>query len=102
MGHCRREEKSMIQDGDQGFRLEIFKLQRDQLSVTIYPLDAEGTDPYASSFSGEVLTKILKEHFGLDDHRLCELGMELASQGRVALTLHCTPTELRAAQLIAS
>jgi hypothetical protein len=88
----------MIEDGKQAFRLQIFKLQRDQLSVSIDPLDAEGVDPYANTFSGEVLTRVLKEHFGLDDHRLCELGMELAAQGRAALILHCTPTELRAAQ----
>jgi len=90
----------MTKDDKQAFRLDIFKLQRDQLSVAISPLDVDGADPYATTFSGEVLTSILKEHFGLDNRRLCELGMDLAAHGRAALTLRCTRNKLRTARLL--
>jgi hypothetical protein len=92
----------MAEDGKQDFRLDIFKLLRDELSVSIDSFDAEGAEPHASTFSGEDLTRILKEQFGLDDQSLCELGTELAAQGRAAITVRCTQNDLRAARLIPS
>ena len=89
----------MSQDSKQTFRVDIFKLLRDELTVSVDSVGPEGAH-YASTLSGSALTKALREHFGLDDRRLSELGMELAAQGRAAITLHCTPSELRAAQLI--
>ncbi|HZD49412.1 MAG TPA: hypothetical protein VE178_11780 [Silvibacterium sp.] len=90
----------MPDDRRQDFRLDIFKLLRDELSVSIQYLDGENVDPHTGTFSGEALTRILREQFGLDSHRLCELGMDLAAHGRAELTLNCTRSELRAAQLI--
>jgi len=83
----------------QDFQLDIFKLLRDELSVSVRAVDDE-TDPQAATLSGESLTRILREKFGFDDHRLCKLGIDLAAHGRAALTIHCTHEELRAARLI--
>ncbi|MBV8629678.1 MAG: hypothetical protein JOZ83_02055 [Silvibacterium sp.] len=90
----------MHEDHTQDFRLDIFKLLRDQLSVSIHSDASEPTNPHAATLSGEALTRILREQFGLDERRLCELGIDLAAHGRAALTLHCTHDELRAARLI--
>ncbi len=90
----------MPDDTRQDFRLDIFKLLRDQLSVSIHDDSSVQADLHAATISGETLTRVLREQFGFDDHRLCELGIDLAAHGRAALTLHCTQTELRAARLI--
>jgi hypothetical protein len=90
----------MYDDTTQDFRLDIFKLLRDELSVSIHSDRGDQTDLHAATLSGGALTKILRERFGLDDRRLCELGIDLAAHGRAALTLHCTRKELSAAQLI--
>jgi hypothetical protein len=90
----------MHDDTRQDFRLDIFKLLRDELSVSVH-LDPSGhAHPQTATLSGESLTRILREQFGLDDHRLCELGIDLAAHGRAALTLHCSQRELRAAHLM--
>lgn len=91
----------MTQDNMQEFRVDIFKLLRDELSVAVNPLDLDGAPPYASTFPGEVLTRILEEKFGFDDRSLCELGMELAAQGRATVTLRCTQNDLRDARFLA-
>jgi hypothetical protein len=90
----------MNDNSTQEFRLDIFKLLRDELSVSVYAVHDESADPHAATLTGEVLTQALREHFGFDDRRLSELGMEIASQGRTAITLHCSPSQLRAAQLM--
>ena len=90
----------MHEDRTQDFRLDIFKLLRDQLSVSIHTDISDRADAHAATLSGEALTRILREQFGLDDRRLCELGIDLAAHGRAALTLHCTQKALRAARLI--
>ena len=90
----------MPDEDKQDFRLDIFKLLRDELSVSVMPIDADGADPHASTHSGEAFTRILREQFGLDEHRVCELGIDLAAHGRAALTLRCTTSELRAARLM--
>jgi len=90
----------MPDEDKQDFRLDIFKLLRDELSVSVMPIDADGSDPHASTHSGEAFTRILREQFGLDEHRVCELGIDLAAHGRAALTLRCTTSELRAARLM--
>lgn len=90
----------MLDDTTQDFRLDIFKLLRDELSVSIHSDRGDQAGPHAATLSGEALTRILREQFGLDDRRLCELGIDLAAHGRAALTLHCTRKELSAAQLI--
>jgi hypothetical protein len=90
----------MHEDQRQDFRLDIFKLLRDQLSVSIHSDNSDRTRSHAATLSGESLTRILREKFGLDDRRLCELGIDLAAHGRAAVTLHCTQKELRAAHLI--
>jgi len=82
------------------FRLDIFKLLRDELSISVNLIDADGADPHASTLSGEAFTRILREQFGLDERRVCELGIDLAAHGRAAITLHCTPSQLRAARLM--
>jgi hypothetical protein len=90
----------MHDDTRQDFRLDIFKLLRDELSVSVH-LDPSGqAHPRTATLSGESLTRILREQFGFDDRRLCELGIDLAAHGRAALTLHCTQRELRAAHLM--
>lgn len=90
----------MPDEDKQDFRLDIFKLLRDELSVSVNPIDAQEADPQASTLSGEALTKVLREHFGLDEHRVCELGTDLAAHGRTVLILRCTSSELRAARLM--
>ena len=90
----------MHEESSQDFRLDIFKLLRDQLSVSIHSDTADPADQHAATLSGEALTRILRDQFGLDDRRLCELGIDLAAHGRAALTLHCTQKDLRAAKLI--
>jgi hypothetical protein len=90
----------MYDDTTQDFRLDIFKLLRDELSVSIHSDRGDQTDLHTATLSGGALTTILRERFGLDDRRLCELGIDLAAHGRAALTLHCTRKELSAAQLI--
>jgi len=92
----------MNQNARQDYRLDIFKLLRDELSVSVNPPNADGAHPYASTLSAEALTQILREQFQFDDRQLCELGMHLATQRRVALTLQCTQSDLRAARLIPS
>jgi hypothetical protein len=89
----------MREDIRQEYQLDIFKLLRDELSVSVRAVGDE-TDPQASTLSGEALTRILREIFGFDDQRLCKLGIDLAAHGRAALTLHCTHEELRAARFI--
>jgi hypothetical protein len=93
------EVPPMADDHGQEFRIDIFKLLRDELSVSVHYLGDEA-DPHTTTLSGEAFTRLLRERFGLDDHRLCGLGMDLAAHGRAALTLHCTHSDLRAAQLI--
>ena len=90
----------MHDDRRQDFRLDIFKLLRDQLSVSIHTDTADHAKPQASTLSGEALTRILRDQFGLDEHRLCELGIDLAAHGRAAVTLHCSQDDLRAARLM--
>jgi hypothetical protein len=90
----------MHDDRRQDFRLDIFKLLRDQLSVSIHTDTADHASTHASTLSGEALTRILREQFGLDERRLCELGIDLAAHGRAAVTLHCSQKELRAARLM--
>jgi len=90
----------MHEDRTQDFRLDIFKLLRDELSVSIHSDTGDPADPHTSTLSGEALTRILRERFGLDDRRLCEVGINLAAHGRAAVTLHCTQKELRAAHLM--
>ena len=90
----------MHEDRMQDFRLDIFKLLRDQLSVSIHSDTSDHPSPYASTLSGEALTRILREQFGLDDRRLCELGIDLAAYGRAVVTLHCSQKKLRAAHLM--
>jgi hypothetical protein len=82
------------------FRMDIYRLRCDELSVAINPLDVKGMKPYASTFPSEVLTKILKENFSVDDQSLCDLGIQLAAQGRATITLHCTRNDLSAARFI--
>jgi hypothetical protein len=95
-------QDSVNQSGRQDFRIDIYKLLRDEVSIAIIPLDADGIDPLAGTLHGDMLTKILREDFGFDDRSLCDLGMELAAQGRATATLHCTQSDLRASQLIAA
>jgi hypothetical protein len=90
----------MADDTRQEFRLDIFKLLRDQLSVSVHDDSSGHVDLNAATISGESLTRVLREQFGFDDRRLSDLGIDLAAHGRAALTLHCTQTELRAARLI--
>jgi hypothetical protein len=90
----------MHDDTRQDFRLDIFKLLRDELSVSIHTDASEHANPHTATLSGESLTRILRDDFGFDDHRLCELGIDLAAHGRAALTLHCSQKELRAARLM--
>ena len=90
----------MHEDHRQDFRLDIFKLLRDQLSISINSDTPDQASPAAATLSGEALTRILREQFGLDDRRLCELGINLAAHGRAAVTLHCTQQDLRAAHLM--
>jgi len=90
----------MHEDSTQDFRLDIFKLLRDQLSVSIHPIGGDQPASHAATVSGESLTRILREKFSVDDRRLCELGIDIAAQGRAAITLHCTQKELRAAHLM--
>lgn len=92
----------MNQSARQDYKLDIFKLLRDELSVSVNPPNADGARPHASTHSAEAFTQILREQFQLDDGQLCELGMHLAAQGRAALTLQCTRSQLRAARLIPS
>lgn len=90
----------MPDEEKQDFRLDIFKLLRDELSVSVNLIDADEADPHSSTLSGEAFTRILREQFGLDERRVCELGIDLAAHGRAALTLRCTSSELRAARLM--
>jgi hypothetical protein len=90
----------MHEDSTQDFRLDIFKLVRDQLSVCIHPIAGDQPAPQAATLSGESLTRILRDQFGIDDRRLCELGIDIAAHGRAAVTLHCTQAKLRAAHLM--
>lgn len=90
----------MHEERTQDFRLDIFKLLRDELSVSIHSDTAEQADPHTATLSGEALTRILREKFGMDDRRLCELGINLAAHGRAAVTLHCSQNELRAVRLM--
>jgi hypothetical protein len=90
----------MHEDRRQDFRLDIFKLLRDELSVSVNSDMPEQANPHTATLSGEALTRILREQFGFDDRRLCELGIDLAAHGRAALTLHCTQQDLRAARLM--
>jgi len=89
-----------MHEDKQDFRLDIFKLHRDELTVSINSDTGDQSNPHASTLSGESLTRILKEQFGLDDHRLCELGIDLAAHGRAAVTLHCTRDQLQVARLV--
>ncbi len=92
----------MTQDGVQTFRVDIYRLLRGELSVAVNSLDVEGETPYANTLPAEVLTRTLAERFGIDDKSLCELGIQLASQGRASITLQCTHSDLRDAQFIPS
>ena len=90
----------MKEDAKQSFRMDIFKLLHDELSVTVNALDVEETNAHASTFHGETLTRILEDKFGLDNKSICDLGIQLAAQGRASVTLHCTESDLRAAQFL--
>jgi hypothetical protein len=88
-----------MRDERQIFRVDVFKLFRDELSVAI---NMEGMILYAKVISAEALTVILRERFGFDDRRLCDLGTQLAAQGRAVVALFCTKGDLRGAQFIPS
>ena len=90
----------MPDDVRQDFQLDIFKLLRDQLSVSIHDDSGDQADSQAATISGESLTRILREQFGIDERQISDLGINLAAHGRAALILHCTQKDLRAAQLI--
>jgi hypothetical protein len=96
------QEQTMKEDAKQKFRMDIFKLLHDELSVTVNALDIEEMNSHASTFHGETLTRILESKFGLNSESICDLGIQLAAQGRASVTLHCTESDLRAAQFLPS